>query len=57
MTEARATAETMFDREQGREHEINQALMLEEKRRSEVIKNMERLRALRLSRENEATSN
>jgi hypothetical protein len=46
----RAVAETIFEREQRREREISDALKLEEERHAAVIKNMHRLRALRLSR-------
>ncbi len=53
MTEknARAVAETLFEREQRRDREINEALKLEGERHAAVVKNMQRLRALRLSRE------
>ncbi len=47
----RAVAETIFEREQRREREIGEALRLEEERHAAVMKNMHRLRALRLSRE------
>jgi len=47
---ARAAAETVFDREQRRERQIGDAMKLEEERHAAVIKNMYRLRALRLSR-------
>ncbi len=43
-------AETVFERNQRREREIGDALRLEEERHAAVIKNMHRLRALRLSR-------
>jgi hypothetical protein len=46
----RAIAETLFEREQRREREISDALKLEEERHASVIKNMHRLRALRLSK-------
>ncbi len=46
----RATAETLFERYQRREREINDALKLEEERHEAVIKHMQRLRELRLSR-------
>jgi hypothetical protein len=46
----RAVAETLFDREQRREREVSEALKLEEERHAAVVKNMQRLRALRLSR-------
>jgi hypothetical protein len=48
--DARAVAETIFERQQRREREIGDALKLEEERHEAVIKNMYRLRALRLSR-------
>ncbi len=53
MTEkdARAVAETLFEREQRRNREINAELKLEEERHAAVVKNMQRLRALRLSRD------
>lgn len=47
----RAIAETVFQREQRREREISEALRLEQERHVAVVKNMQRLRALRLSRE------
>ncbi len=47
----RAVAETVFEREQRRNREISAALKLEEERLAAVVKNMQRLRALRLSRE------
>ena len=47
----RAIAETVFERNQRRETEITQALQQEEARRAAVIKNMHRLRQLRLQRE------
>jgi hypothetical protein len=46
----RAVAETLFDRQQRREREVSDALRLEEERHAAVVKNMHRLRALRLSR-------
>ncbi len=46
----RVIAETVFDREQRREREINEALKIEQERHATVVKNMHRLRALRLSR-------
>jgi hypothetical protein len=49
-TEQREIAESLFDRDQTRE-EIKNAMMLEETRRAAVVKNLYRLRALRLSRE------
>ncbi len=47
----RAVAETVFEREQRRNREISAALKVEEERHAAVVKNMQRLRALRLSRE------
>jgi hypothetical protein len=44
-------AETVFDRNKRREAEINKALKQESARREAAIKNMHRLRALRLARE------
>jgi hypothetical protein len=46
---ARANAETLFARNGRDEREINDALKLEEERHEAVIKNMQRLRELRLS--------
>jgi len=50
-TDQRAVAETAFDRNQRREMEINDALKQEHARREATVKNMYRLRALRLERE------
>ena len=47
----REIAETIFQRNQRREAEINDALKQEYARREAAIKNMYRLRALRLSQE------
>jgi hypothetical protein len=47
----RAVAESVFDRAQRREREISEALKLEEVRHAAAIKNMHRLRALRLERD------
>jgi phosphopantothenate synthetase len=46
----RQVAETIFERTQRREKEINDALKQEYARREAAIKNMHRLRALRLER-------
>ena len=43
-------AESVFQRNERREAEINDALKQEEARHAAVVKNMHRLRALRLSR-------
>jgi hypothetical protein len=50
-TNQHAVAETVFERSQRREAEINEALKQEAARRAAVVKNMQRLRALRLSRD------
>jgi hypothetical protein len=47
----REIAETIFQRNERREAEINDALRQEYARREAAIKNMCRLRALRLSRD------
>ena len=47
----REIAETVFERNQRRETEINDALKQEYVRREAAIKNMYRLRALRLARD------
>jgi hypothetical protein len=47
----RALAETFFERNQRREAEINNALKQEYARREAAVKNMYRLRALRLERD------
>ena len=44
-------AETVFDRNKRREAEINKALKQESTRHEAAVKNMYRLRALRLARE------
>lgn len=53
----REVAETAFDRNRRREIEINDALRQEQARHNAAVKNMHRLRALRLARdtENEST--
>jgi hypothetical protein len=47
----REIAETVFERNQRREAEINDALKQEYARREAAVKNMHRLRALRLARD------
>jgi hypothetical protein len=47
----REVAESVFERSQRREAEINNALEQEVARRAAVVKNMQRLRALRLERD------
>jgi hypothetical protein len=50
----REIAETIFERNQRREAEINDALKQEYARREAAIKNMYRLRALRIARDEKA---
>jgi hypothetical protein len=52
----REVAESVFNRNQRREAEINEALKQEAARRAAVVKNMHRLRALRLSRDGSSKS-
>jgi len=47
----REVAESVFERNQRREAEINEALKQETARRAAVVKNMLRLKALRLLRD------
>ena len=47
----REIAETVFERNQRRETEINNALKKEYARREAAVKNMYRLRSLRLARD------
>jgi hypothetical protein len=54
MKQQRAVAESVFSRNQRREAEINGALAEEAERHAAAIKNMHRLRALRLAREQQA---
>ena len=49
-----AFAESVLERQQRREKEIKDALQLEAERHEAVIKNMHRLLALRLERDNNA---
>jgi hypothetical protein len=49
-TEQREIAETLFEPSQTRE-EIRDAIKLEEERRATLVKNLFRLKALRLSRD------
>jgi hypothetical protein len=53
-SDKRAFAETVFEREQRREKEISSALRLEAHRHEAAVKNMHRLRALRLERDQKA---
>jgi len=50
----REIAETIFQRNQRREAEINDALKQEYARREAAVKNMYRLRALRIARDEKA---
>jgi hypothetical protein len=50
-TGQRAFAETVFERNQRRDTEINEALKQENARREAAVKNMYRLKALRLERD------
>ena len=52
----REVAETVFNRNQRREAEINEALKQEYARREAAIKNMYRLRALRIARDESGQS-
>ena len=52
--EQRAFAETVFERNQRRDAEINEALKKENARCEAAVKNMYRLRALRLERDQKA---
>lgn len=51
LTKQREVAETIFDRNKRREAEINDALKQEQAHHEAKIKNMQRLRALRLARD------
>jgi hypothetical protein len=53
-TNQRAFAETVFERNQRRDAETNEALKQENARREAAVKNMYRLRALRLERDQKA---
>jgi hypothetical protein len=53
----RSLAKAVFEPKDSRETEINGALKLEEERHASVIKNMRRLRALRLSRKQPRKAN
>jgi hypothetical protein len=52
----RTVAETVFERNQRREAEINDALKQENARRETAVRNMYRLRELRLQRDKKAKS-
>ena len=51
LTKQREVAETIFDRNKRREAEINDALKQDQARHEAKIKNMHRLRELRLARD------
>jgi len=53
--EQREIAESIFDRAQRRKKEINEALVQEAARHAAVVKNMLRLKTLRLSRKKNNT--
>ena len=55
-TDQRAFAETVFEHNQRRDAEINEALRQENARREAAVKNMYRLKALRLERDQKAKS-
>jgi len=50
-TKRREVAENLFERTQRREAELNEALKQEHARREAAVKNMHRLRELRLARD------
>ena len=50
-TNRREVAESLFERNLWREPEINEALKLEAERHGAAVRNMHRLRALRLARD------
>jgi hypothetical protein len=52
----REVAETVFDRNKRREAEINDALRQDQARHKAAVKNMQRLRALRLERDTKKES-
>ena len=51
MSDTKSRAESVFNRNQRREAEINDAVKQEAARHAAAVKNMHRLRALRLARE------
>ena len=55
-TKARERAETLFERNQKREKEIGDALKQQAARHEAAVANMRRLRAVRLSRKAQRTS-
>jgi hypothetical protein len=55
LDDVRQRAESVFDREPRREREISDALSQEKSRHEAAVKNMHRLRALRLARQTVAS--
>jgi hypothetical protein len=55
-SDQRAFAEAVFERNQGRDTKIKEALKQENARRETAVKNMYRLRALRLERDQKVKS-
>jgi hypothetical protein len=55
-TDQREVVKSVFERNQRREAEINDALKQEAVRREALIRNMHRLRALRLARDEKPNS-
>jgi hypothetical protein len=56
-TKPRVAADSVFNRNQRREAEINDALRQEAARHRAAVKNMHRLRALRLARNAKTSAN
>jgi hypothetical protein len=57
MSDAKLRAESVFQKNKRREAEINEALKQEQARHAAAVKNMHRLRALRLARKTEPSAN
>ena len=57
MSDAKLRAESVFQKNKRREAEINDALKQEQARHAAAVKNMHRLRALRLARDAEPSTN
>jgi hypothetical protein len=55
-TNSHQVAESLFERNQRRETEINEALKLEAERHAAAVRNMHRQRALRLARDARSNS-
>ena len=56
-TNQREVVESLFERTQRRDEEINHALKLEAERHEAVIKNVHHLKALRLARDAKSKTN